>query len=137
MQHVKEDSRREDIYEKKNNGAKRNGKFYPPAPQGDAFPIRWCGCKIPKDYPKVDIHLSTCKRRRWLKDPSVGNKGEIPKVYPSGRKVRRGDGPSRLTPIHQHDSKQWFFNHAYDGIIDHKTNVWLAFAKRYDAKHNK
>jgi hypothetical protein len=124
---------------KKKKAMKRSGMVNPilPAPQEVGLPVRWCGCKIPKDYPKIDIHNSSCKRRRWLKEPPVGKRGEIPKVYPSGRKVRRGDGPPRLTPIHQIKSKQWFFNHDYDGLIDHKTNVWLAFAKRYDAKHNK
>ena len=98
---------------------------------------RECGCPIPKDYPKIDIHNSRCKRRRWLEGPSAGNKGEIPKVYPSGRKVRRGDGPPRLTPIHQTNSKQWFFGHDYDGFVDPRGNVWIAMAKRFDKRYNK
>ena len=92
----------------------------------------WC-----KNCQSYYNHHGWCIRYRGLKEPVAGKKGEIPNVYPSGRKVRRGDGPPRLTPIHQLNSKQWFFNHDYDGIIDHRTNVWLAFAKRYDEKHNK
>jgi hypothetical protein len=97
---------------------------------------RLCGCPYPKDYPNIDIHNSKCKRRRWLEGPSVGNKGEIPKVYPSGRKVRRGDGPPRLTPIHQ-NSKQWFFGHDYSDFVHPGGNVWLAMAKRFDNKYHK
>ena len=97
---------------------------------------RKCGCPFPKDYPNIDIHNSKCKRRRRLEGPPVGNKGEIPKVYPSGRKVRRGDGPPRLTPIHQ-NSKQWFFNHDYLDFVDPKGSVWVAMAKRFDAKRHK
>ena len=95
-------------------------------------PIRWCGCKIPKDYPKIDIHNSRCKRRRQLEGLSVGNKGEIPKVAPSGRKLSGSDAPRTVTPTHQS-----FFNHDYDGLIIQKNSVWIAMAKRFDEKHNK
>ena len=99
-------------------------------------PIRWCGCLTPKDYPKIDIHNSKCKRRSWLEGPTVGNKGEIPKVGLSGRKLTGSDAPGTVTPTHQ-NSKQWFFGHDYSALLDPKTSVWLAMAKRFDAKHNK
>jgi hypothetical protein len=92
----------------------------------------WC-----KNCQSFYNHNVWCIRYRGLKEPVAGKIGEDTKVYPSGRKVRRGDGPPRLTPIHQTNSKQWFFNHDYDGMIDPFTNVWLAFAKRYDEKHHK
>ena len=121
----------------KNNEAERNGKSYPPRPQqGDRFGIRSCGCPIPKDYPKIDIHNNKCKRRRWLEGPPVGNKGEIPKVYPSGRKLSGSDAPRTVTPTH-HNSKQWFFGHDYSAFVDPKGSVWLAMAKRFDKRFNK
>jgi hypothetical protein len=98
-------------------------------------PIRWCGCKIPKDYPKIDIHNSRCKRRRQLEGLSVGNKGEIPKVYPSGRKLPGSDAPRAVTPTHQ--TKQWFFGHDYSAFVNPKGSVWLAMAKRFDNKYHK
>ena len=107
----------------------------PPAPQGDRFEIRWCGCPIPKDYPKIDIHNSRCKRRSWLEGPTAGMKGEIPKVAPSGRKLSGSDALGTVTPTHQ--SKQWFFGHDYSAFVDPKGSVWLAMAKRFDNKYLK
>ena len=121
---------------KKNKIREADEESYPPrSRQGVDSGIRWCGCPTPKDYPKIDIHNSKCRRRSRLEGPTVGNKG-VPKVYPSGRKVRRGDGPPRLTPIHQ-NSKQWFFGHDYGNFVDPKGNVWLAMAKRFDNKYHK
>ena len=117
----------------KNNEAERNGKSYPPRPQqGDRFGIRSCGCPTPKDYPKIDIHNSKCKRRRWLKEPSVGIKAEIPKVGPSGRQLSGSDAPRTVTPTHQ-----TFFSHEYTHLIVEQNNVWIAMAKRFDKKYNK
>ena len=92
---------------------------------------RECGCPFPKDYPNIDIHISTCKYRRRLKEPAV-DIGDVPKVYPSGRKLSRSDAPGIATPTHQ-----TFFNHDHSDLIIEKNNVWLAFAKRFDLKHNK
>ena len=93
---------------------------------------RECGCPFPKDYPNIDIHIKTCKYRRRIKDPSVGKKGEIPKVAPSGRKLVGSDAPNPVTPTHQ-----TFFSHEYTHLIEKQNSVWIAFAKRFDAKHNK
>ena len=93
---------------------------------------RECGCPIPKDYPKIDIHNSKCRRRSWLEGLTVGNKGEIPKVYPSGRKLSGSDAPGSITPTHQ-----TFFSHEYTHLIVEQNNVWIAMAKRFDKKYNK
>jgi len=117
----------------KKNRAERSGEedSIPPAPQGDKS-TRWCGCPKPRDYPKIDIHGPTCLRRGWTKEPSVGNKGEIPKAAPSGRKLSGSDAPRTITPTHQ-----TFFSHDYSDLLVDKKNVWLAFAKRFDEKYNK
>lgn len=108
-------------------------KSYPPRPQqGDRFGSRWCGCPIPKDYPKIDIHNSKCKRRSWLEGSTVGKKGEIPKVAPSGRKLSGSDAPGSVTPTHQ-----TFFSHEYTHLLLKQNSVWLAMAKRFDDKHHK
>ena len=121
----------------KNKIREADVKSYPPRPQqGDRFGSRWCGCPIPKDYPKIDIHNSKCKRRSWLEGPTVGKKGEIPKVYPSGRKLSGSDAPRTVTPTHQ-NSKQWFFGHDYEWFVDPKGSVWIAMAKRFDEKYHK
>ena len=62
----------------------------------------------------------------------MANKGEIPKVYPSGRKLVRSDAPHPVTPTHQ-----TFFNHDFSDLIVEKNSVWIAFAKRFDDKYNK
>ena len=62
----------------------------------------------------------------------MGNKGEIPKVAPSGRKLVRSDAPDPVTPTHQ-----TFFSHEYTHLIMKDNNVWNAFAKRFDIKYNK
>jgi hypothetical protein len=98
-------------------------------------PVRWCGCPTPKDYPKIDIHNSKCKRRGQLEGLTVGKMGEIPKVYPSGRKLPGSDAPRTVTPTHQ--SKQWFFGHDYSAFVDPGGSVWLAMAKRFDKRYNK
>ena len=94
---------------------------------------RECGCPFPKDYPNIDIHIKTCKYRRRTKDPSVDNSGEIPKVGPSGRNLSRSDAPGTVTPTHQ-----TFFSHEYTHLIlKEQGSVWIAMAKRFDAKYNK
>lgn len=95
-------------------------------------PIRWCGCPTPKDYPKIDIHNSRCKRRSQLEGLAAGNKGEIPKVAPSGRKLSRSDAPGTVTLTHQS-----FFSHEYTHLLLKQNSVWLAMAKRFDEKHHK
>jgi len=120
-------------YQKKDR-MKRSGMEnpIPPAPQGDRFGIRKCGCPTPKDYPKIDIHGPACKRRGWLEGPAAGKMGTKPKVAPSGRQLSGSDAPRTITPTHQ-----TFFSHTYTDLIVEQNNVWLAFAKRFDAKHNK
>ena len=122
--------------DKENKEAKRLTNPIPRTPSRgkDEFgdePSRWCGCPIPRDYPKIDIHNSGCKRRRWLKDPSVGNTG-VPKVYLSGRKLSGSDAPRSVTPTHQ-----TFFSHEYTHLLLEQNSVWLAMAKRFDEKHHK
>jgi hypothetical protein len=116
---------------------KRSGMENPilPAPQGDRFEIRWCGCPKPKDYPNIDIHNSKCKRRSRLQGPTVGIRDVVPKVGPSGRQLSRSDAPRTVTPTHQ--SKQWFFGHDYSAFVDPGGSVWLAMAKRFDKRYNK
>ena len=110
-----------------------DGESYPPrSRQGVDSGIRFCGCPYPKDYPKIDIHNSKCKRRRLLEGQPVANKGEIPKVAPSGRKLSGIDAPRSVTPTHQ-----TFFSHEYTHLIVEQNSVWLSMAKRFDKKHNK
>ena len=116
----------------KKPAARRPKNPIPPAPSRGIDSGRECGCPFPKDYPNIDIHIKTCKYRRRTKEPSVGQKEEIPKVYPSGRKLSRSDATGLVTPTHQ-----TFFSHEYTHLLIHQNNVWLAMAKRFDAKHNK
>ena len=66
---------------------------------------RWCGCKIPKDYPQIDIHTSKCLRKVHLynksqlrEDVTVGISGHIPK---DASQARASDARSMPTTTHQ------------------------------------
>jgi len=60
--------------------------------------IRWCGCITPKDYPKIDIHTSFCKRYRGPKEASVAIRDNVPIDESQGRGSDATQGP---TPTHQ------------------------------------
>ncbi len=92
---------------------------------------RECGCPFPKDYPNIDIHISTCKYRRQPKDLSVATREKYRKSA-SGRKLVGSDAPNPVTPTHQ-----TFFSHEYTHLLVKQNSVWIAMAKRFDAKYNK
>ncbi len=93
---------------------------------------RWCGCKIPKDYPQIDIHTSKCLRKMYLSDKmqssrgaDCGNNGT--KKPSDESQVRASDARSIPTTTHQS-----FFRSDGSLIKNHRgtKKAWRAFDNR-------
>ena len=92
---------------------------------------RWCGCKIPKDYPQIDIHTSKCLRKAYLsnksqlrEDVAVGISGHIPK---DESQVIASDARNCQPQTHQS-----FFRDDGSLIKNHRgtKKAWRAFDNR-------